>query len=55
MMLTKKVLQSNVDAPSLEAAIQLENRNQVLATRTQDMVEALTAFREKPGANYSGR
>jgi hypothetical protein len=24
----------------------LENRNQVLATRTDDMVEALTAFRE---------
>lgn len=45
--LTKQVLAANVDAPSLEAALELENRNQVLATRTQDMAEALTAFREK--------
>lgn len=47
MALTKAVVQHNVDAPSLEAALALENRNQVLATRTDDMVEALAAFREK--------
>jgi enoyl-CoA hydratase/carnithine racemase len=45
--LTKELLQTNVDAPSLEAAIELENRSQVLATRTEDMVEALAAFRAK--------
>lgn len=45
--LSKRVLQANVDAPSLEAALELENRGQVLATRTEDMAEALTAFREK--------
>lgn len=52
--LTKQVVQCNVDAPSLGAAIQLENRNQVLASRTDDMVEALTAFREKRRATFSG-
>jgi enoyl-CoA hydratase/carnithine racemase len=45
--LTKKVLQANVDAPSLDAAIELENRNQVLTTRGADMPEALAAFRER--------
>ena len=55
LRLTKQVLQTNVDAPSLEAAIELENRNQVLATRTDDMVEALAAFREKRTPDWSGR
>lgn len=54
MRLTKQVVQSNVDAPSLEAAMELENRNQVLATRTLDMVEALTAFREKRAPEFVG-
>jgi enoyl-CoA hydratase len=54
MRLTKQVVQSNVDAPSLEAALALENRNQVLATRTLDMVEALTAFREKREPEFVG-
>lgn len=52
--LTKQVLQTNVDAPSLEAALELENRNQVLSTRTEDMGEALAAFREKRDAAFKG-
>lgn len=55
VMLTKRVLQQNVDAPSLTAALEVENRNQVLATRTEDMVEALAAFREKRAPRYVGR
>lgn len=54
MRLTKQVVQNNVDAPSLEAALALENRNQVLAARTLDMVEALTAFREKREPEFVG-
>jgi enoyl-CoA hydratase/carnithine racemase len=54
MALTKQVVQNNVDAPSLEAALALENRNQVLATRTTDMVEALAAFREGRTPTYLG-
>jgi enoyl-CoA hydratase len=42
--MTKQVLRHNVDAPSLEAAIELENRTQVLATRTTAAGEALDAF-----------
>lgn len=45
--LTKQALQLNVDAPSIEAAIAIENRNQVLASRTADMGEAVAAFLEK--------
>jgi enoyl-CoA hydratase/carnithine racemase len=52
--LTKQVVQLNVDAPSLEAAIALENRNQVLAVQTADMSEALSAFREKRTPRFVG-
>jgi enoyl-CoA hydratase/carnithine racemase len=45
--MTKQVLNRNVDAGSLEAAIELENRTQVLATRTRGAREALSAFIEK--------
>lgn len=54
MALTKRVLQTNVDAPSLEAALELENRNQVLATRTDDMAEALEAFQAKRPPEFKG-
>jgi enoyl-CoA hydratase/carnithine racemase len=47
--------QVNVDAPSLEAAVELENRNQALAAGTQDMAEALLAFREKRRPAFTGR
>jgi enoyl-CoA hydratase/carnithine racemase len=53
--LTKQVVQANVDAPSLEAALELENRNQVLTSRTEDMAEALRAFREKRAPRFTGR
>ena len=52
--LTKQALAVNADAPSLESALELENRNQVLATRSADMVEALTAFREKRAPRFAG-
>ena len=45
--LTKQAVQVNVDAPSLQAALELENRNQALTSRSPDMAEALLAFREK--------
>jgi enoyl-CoA hydratase/carnithine racemase len=53
--LTKQVLQLNIDAPSLQAAIATENRNQALATRTDDMGEALRAFLEKRPAEFVNR
>jgi enoyl-CoA hydratase len=53
--MTKRALQRNVDATSLEAAIDLENRTQVLATRSEDMGEALSAFIEKRRPTFRGR
>lgn len=52
--LTKQAIHVNVDAPSLTAAVELENRNQTLASRTRDMAEALAAFREKRPPVYTG-
>jgi enoyl-CoA hydratase/carnithine racemase len=52
--LTKQVIQINIDAPSLEAAVEMENRNQTLASRSPDMTEALTAFREKRPPSFAG-
>jgi len=46
--MTKKVLWSNLETGSLEAAIDLENRNQLLVRlTTQNLQEAIRARREK--------
>jgi enoyl-CoA hydratase/carnithine racemase len=46
------VLHRNVDAGSLESAIELENRTQVLAAHTADGAEALHAFLERREPRY---
>jgi enoyl-CoA hydratase len=55
LRMTKQVLEQNAGAASLRAAIELENRTQVLATRTEDMAEALSAFGARRPPDYSGR
>jgi enoyl-CoA hydratase len=52
--MTKQILYRNADAGSLEAAIDLENRTQVLAARTDDAREAVAAFtaRRPPEFNF---
>jgi len=45
--MTKLGLWANIDASSLRAAMELENRTQVLGTFTGNMTEAGEAFREK--------
>ncbi len=46
--MTKKVLWSNLETGSLEAAIDLENRNQLLVRlTTQNLQEAITARKQK--------
>src|SRR5258705_10900866 len=47
LRLTKEGLNLAVDAPGLEAAMAIENRNQVLCARTEDFAEGLRAFIEK--------
>ncbi|MCB1255568.1 MAG: enoyl-CoA hydratase/isomerase family protein [Microthrixaceae bacterium] len=53
--MTKQVLWTNLAAPSLEAAMAIENRTQTLALLTEDMGEAVGAFLEKRPANYTNR
>ena len=50
--LTKECLRYSVDAPSLEAAIAMEDRNQILTTRTRDVREGIAAFLEKREPKY---
>lgn len=47
VIMTKEVMHANVDASSLEAAIHLENRTQILAGTSGDIAEAARAFMEK--------
>jgi enoyl-CoA hydratase/carnithine racemase len=53
--MTKEVLRQNADASSLEAAVALENRTQVLLGQTSDMKEAVSAFLEKRPARFRGQ
>jgi len=53
--LTKECLNMNVDAGSLEAAIALEDRQQILTSTTGDMREGVAAFLEKRPADYQDR
>ena len=45
---TKQVLWANLEASSLEAALHLENRSQILASTSGEMREASEAFRRRP-------
>lgn len=53
--MTKEVLAMSVDAPSIEAAVEMENRTQIICTRTEDMEEAVAAFKEKREAEFHYR
>jgi len=55
LRLTKEGLNVAIDAPGLEAAIAIENRNQVLCSRTKDAQEGMRAFIEKRSPVYQGR
>lgn len=52
--LTKQGIQANLGAASLEHGIELENRNQALTASTNDMREALAAFREQRAPKFTG-
>jgi len=47
LRLTKECLNMSVDAGSLEAAIAMEDRNQILCAQTNDMKEGVAAFLQK--------
>jgi enoyl-CoA hydratase/carnithine racemase len=50
---TKQVMWANLDIPNLEAAIQLENRNQIMAGMSGETEEAARAFFEKRKPRWS--
>jgi enoyl-CoA hydratase len=51
----KATLWSNLEIPSLEAAIDLEARTQILTLATEDAREQLLAYRERRPARYDNR
>jgi enoyl-CoA hydratase/carnithine racemase len=53
--LTKQAIQTNLAGATLAAAMELENRNQALAASTDDMREAIGAFRGKRPTVYTDR
>ncbi|MEM7003877.1 MAG: enoyl-CoA hydratase-related protein [Pseudomonadota bacterium] len=55
LRLTKEGLNMAVDAAGLEAAMAIENRNQILCSRTEDAKEGMRAFLEKRDPVYTGR
>ncbi len=50
--MTKEVMWSNLETPSLQAAIDLENRTQILALQTDDATEQRRAFLQKDRPAY---
>lgn len=53
--MTKEVMWSQLEIPSLQAGIDLENRTQLLAGATEDAREAMAAFIEKRPAEFHDR
>jgi enoyl-CoA hydratase len=53
LRLTKECLNMSVDAGSLEAAVAMEDRNQILCAQTKDFREGISAFLEKRRPEYT--
>jgi enoyl-CoA hydratase/carnithine racemase len=52
LRLTKQALNALIDAPNLDTALMIEDRQQVILLETSDHREAVAAFREKRHPNY---
>lgn len=55
LRLTKEGLNLAIDANGLEAAMAIENRNQLMCSTTEDVKEGMRAFIEKRDPVYKGR
>ena len=53
LRLTKECLRMSLDAPSLEAAVAMEDRNQILCATSPDFGEGIRAFLEKRRPDYT--
>ena len=45
--MTKEIMWSQLEIPSMQAGIEIENRNQILLSQTADHPETMRAFLEK--------
>jgi enoyl-CoA hydratase/carnithine racemase len=52
LRLTKQALNMLIDAPSLDSALMMEDRQQVILLETGDHAEAVAAFRERRDPSY---
>ena len=52
LRMTKEGLNLAIDAPGLEAAMAIENRNQLMAAASPDFREGMSAFLEKRKPRY---
>lgn len=55
LRLTKECLNASLDAGSLEQVIAMEDRNQILCSRSEDFREGIGAFLQKRPPQYSDR
>jgi enoyl-CoA hydratase len=55
VQMTKEVMWSALEIPGMQAAIDLENRTQIMTSFTEDHREAMAAFLEKRDPSYDNR
>jgi enoyl-CoA hydratase/carnithine racemase len=55
LSLTKQGMWLSMEMPSFDAAVEMENRQQVITSATSDQEEAMAAFREKRAPVYHQR
>ncbi len=55
LRLTKEALGHAIDGNSMEAVMAMEDRNQILCSRSEDFREGMAAFLDKRAPVYSGR
>jgi enoyl-CoA hydratase/carnithine racemase len=55
LRLSKQALNLNIDAPSLDHAMAIEDRQQIMLGQMEDFREAMVAFVEKRKPNYSAK
>jgi enoyl-CoA hydratase len=53
--LTKEAMWAALEIPAMQTAIDLENRQQIMASRTEDAREAMLAFMEKRPPNFQNK